>query len=336
MRILSAAMILTVLLTLSLTATGECREIVFVLNSSRAMSESDPNRMVSDAVLWSMENLSGDDEAAIIAFSDEPTVIRPLKPLKDDPIRSLELRYDGQGNAGSALLMALDMLAPKYGSDRAIVLIMSGDNFFDNPTLNERSVEAFQAGLYEAQWLNVPVYIFNLRHNVSPINYRLHPNYAKEIPINSAQLMTALRQFFYDELKVPHVELTTSGKNKGTMALTVPAESIEHLKILLIASNVGSAMITNLKPESVIDGKYVKAFELNEPPTNHFALAVDYPNGTGVTVDAIVKLKPQQVETVNEDEEDQTLLVAEGGAIAALVLSSIPFVRRRVSKGNAR
>ncbi len=260
-------------------SSGECREIVFVINSSQSMNASDPFRAVAESVTWGVENLSADDEVGIVTFNDNAQILRKLTKVDAAQKNIFQINYLGQSNAGAGILTALDMLTPKFNTEREIIFITNGS------IQNAQSTKNFQAGLEQAKWLGISVYIIELRHNVNPQNYKTYEGYAKVLPINYNELMTTIRTILQGDFHTPHIELPTNKLTQGTLNFTVPVESARNFKICLLSSNVGNATLKNFPPS--IKGKFINIFEVNAPSTNNFEFEINYPQGTGLTLDVI-------------------------------------------------
>ncbi|MBQ9480328.1 MAG: VWA domain-containing protein, partial [Selenomonadaceae bacterium] len=107
-------------------STGECREIVFLLNEGQSMSRSDPSKIAPESVLWGMESLSDNDEAKLITFADD---------------------------TGAALNRVLDNFSSKSNVERHIILITDGDHLVDAISNNR------------AQAMNVMLHVLNVSAN---------------------------------------------------------------------------------------------------------------------------------------------------------------------------
>ena len=261
-------------------SVGECREVVFVLNTGQSMNASDPFRIAREGIIWSAQNLSADDEVGIVTFNNNANIVRPLSKVGDNPAQNFSADYSGRSNAGAGLLTAIDMLTPKFNTQRDIIFITNGD------ITNAQSMQNFQAGLKQAQWLNIPVYLIDLRHNAEPINYREY-DAIKFLPINYNELLTTLRTILQGDFKTPHISLPTNNVISGPLNFTVPVTAADHLKISLFSIKQGSAQLKNVKPDNIFYGNHVKIFDLNSPATNSFEMNIDFPQGAGVALDVV-------------------------------------------------
>ena len=262
-------------------SVGACREVVFVINSGQSMNDFDPFHTAPESVAWGAQNFSENDEVGIITFKNDVTVIRPLSKIKDNPVTEIPLSYYGTSDAGAGLLAAIDMLTPKFNTQRDIIFITSGEN------LNAQSETNFLAGLKQTNWLGISVYYVNLRHDVDPKYYRLYNDTTKEIPINYLELMTTIRTIIQGDWRTPRITLPINNLTTGTLNFEVPVTSAEGLKISLLSSSAGYATLKNVQPEFSVQGRFIKFFNVKAPSTNNFEIEINYPQGTGLTLDVI-------------------------------------------------
>ena len=185
---------------------AECREIFFVVNAGQNMKISDPFHAVPESIIWSAQNFSTADEIGVITFNEMPQVLRPLSNIKDNPIDNLQIEYSGKSNASAALLQAVDILSKKFDTDRAIIFFTDGENLLDETSQTATFVENIKAGLRQAKWLGIPVYILSLRADINPQNYHSY-DWAKEIPLNYLDLMTAVRTIMHNDFQTPHLNI---------------------------------------------------------------------------------------------------------------------------------
>ena len=189
------------------------------------MNAADPQKKIFDGVAWSIANLQGDDEAAVISFSDTPTVLRPLSKVSAETNKIFPANYSGNSNAGDALLTAVDMLSPKFDEEKNIIFITDGEISLEDNEKTSRSLEKFQDGLQQANWAKMKVFILNLRAD-APKNFKSYAELATEIPIPHTELLTALRNVIYDDFHNPHLTLPVKNKNFST---EVPLTSFDKI-----------------------------------------------------------------------------------------------------------
>ena len=261
-------------------SVGECREVVFVLNTGQSMNASDPFRVAREGIIWSAQNLSADDEVGIVTFNNNANIVRPLSKVGDNPAQNFSADYSGQSNAGAGLLTAIDMLTPKFNTQRDIIFITDGE------ISDAQSTQNFQAGLKQAQWLNIPVYLVDLRHNAEPQHYREY-DAVKFLPINYNELLTTLRTILQGDFKTPHIALPTNNVISGSLKFTVPVTAADHLKISLFSIKPGSAKLNNVKEDNIFHGNNEKIFDVTSPSSNEFEFDINFPQGAGVALDVV-------------------------------------------------
>ena len=276
------AKFLTILLTMTIfLSVGECREFVFVVNSSQTMNAADPQKKIFEGVAWSIANLQGDDEAAVISFSDTPTILRPLSKISAETNKIFPANYSGNSNAGDALLSAVDMLSPKFYEEKNIIFITDGEISLEDNEKTSRSLEKFQDGLQQANWAKMKVFILNLRAD-APKNFKSYAELATEIPIPHTELLTALRNVIYDDFHNPHLTLPVENKK---FTAEVPLTSFDKIKFFLLSTNSGTANLKNASKK--LGGNFIQIFEVNSPQTNKFDFEINYPQNSGLTLDAV-------------------------------------------------
>ena len=259
---------------------GECREVVFVLNAGQSMNVSDPFHIASESIVWATQNLAEDDEVAIVTFQNDANIIRTLSKVGNNPTPNFSVNYYNSSNAGAGLLTAIDMLSPKFNTQRDIIFITNGD--FNNA----QSAENFKAGLKQASWLGIPVYLIDLRYNVNPQNYREYEG-VKFLPINYNELLTTIRTILQGDWHLPHISLPTNNLTSGTLKFELPVTSAKHLKISLFSSKTGTAQLKYIQSDNIFQGHFVKIFNINTPTSTEFEIAADYPQGSGLTLDVV-------------------------------------------------
>lgn len=270
-------------------SVGECREIVFVINTSQSMANSDPSHVVEESLLWSAKIFAAEDELGVVAFKDRPSVIRPLSKIEDTPA-DFHFKYSGESNAGAALLTAIDMLTSKFNSEKSIVVISNGEIFRGDPAASLDSLKKFQAGLQQAKWWNIPVYIINLRYSGDPQNYHSFADAAKEIPCSHSELMTTLRTVAHDDFHAAQFVLTPEATH-GQFTCKIPFVAANRMEFLLLSSNRGSSEPENFHADKVIRKNFLKIFEVNSPTISEFSFDVNFPEGTGLTLDVLAEIE---------------------------------------------
>lgn len=258
---------------------GECREFVFVANTGQSMEKSDPFHKVADGITWAVATLNEDDEAGIITFGDAIKIERPLSKISDNPNATLNFQYEGASNPGAALLKAVDMLIPKFNTERIIIFIGDDENFSDAAAKN------FQAALDQAKWNNIAVYIINLRYDGEHNNYQ---SYTKTFPTPHEYFMTTLRKIFYNDFHAPYLNLFEDRLTSQNLKISLPIISEQNIELQLISDNAGTANLSNAKN---ISGRFVNIFDLNFPQNKEIDIEINYPPNTALTLDAVFKIK---------------------------------------------
>ena len=90
-----------------------------------------------------------------------------------------------------------------------------------------------------------------------------------------------------DPLHVVQNSITWSRENFSAKFQFFPAN---RLKFFFLSSNPGVAELKS-KSDKIIDENFVKIFGLDAPNANTFELDIDYPQGTGLTLDVVAEVE---------------------------------------------
>ena len=115
----------------------------------------------------------------------------------------------------------------------------------------------------------------------------MYKDVVHELPINYLELMTTIRTIIQGDWNKPHIELPTNNLTKGILNFEVPVTSAKELKISLISSSAGYSTLKNVQPYFSVQGNFINVFNLKAPSSNNFEIEIDYPQGTGLTLDVI-------------------------------------------------
>jgi len=185
--------------------------------------------------------------------------------------------------------MAINMFKLNYGVERNIIVISNGEIALSDPAATLKSWEDFNACLHQAKWLGISVYVVKLRYFGAPQNYHSFARDAKEIPGDYLDLMTTLRTLMLDTFHTPHLQLPTPNQTQGKFFCEVPIFPAKQLKFSLLSSNPGVAELKSTSDE-IVDEEFVKVFKLNAPNANAFEFNINYPQGTGLTLDMVAEV----------------------------------------------
>ena len=164
-----------------------------------------------------------------------------------------------------------DNLLKNLIPNRQLFFFTDGENLFDE-SQNKIFVENVKAGLRQAEWFKIPVYIFSPCADLNPQNYHSY-DWAKEIPINYLDLMTAVRKLIHKDFKTPYLNILAENSSAKNLTFEVPITAPDHLKIFLLSSGAGE--IVNLQKIHFEELGII--FEGKTPPRTQFRLKIIQP-----------------------------------------------------------
>jgi hypothetical protein len=153
-------------------------DVVFVLDASGSMRESDPDRITADAVKMMVSMMpAGDCRVGVVSFNIEPKVrtkdsegnnalISLGTPEDTEYIKNRldQIEYMDDTGIGNALLKASEMLDALSGSDsrKAIILFTDGMDDLEDSSAMQDCLENEQKAVEWAKENNCPIYCIGL------------------------------------------------------------------------------------------------------------------------------------------------------------------------------
>ena len=284
MRKLINALLMAMLIIIA--RVGNCAEYVFVLDTSSSMNKSDELHMAPDSIIWMASSLSPLDELSIVYYKDVPIVMRQMSKLKDAPIYPFIMEYSGRSNLGGALSSAMEQFSDKMNVERNIIIISDGEIALNDEYATEASIEKLKLAMIQAEKRKVNVFVLYLQNDLENANYHTYVGYPRDVVVPKYGLMSAARLLVHNDLGQPHMEYQIK-ETTGTTKVEVPIEAPDKVKLLLIASNWGTAELKGAEEVNTLQGGYVKVLEAIKPGKTTLELELNYPEGTGLTLDVI-------------------------------------------------
>ena len=299
--------VVTVWWVISWPSFAQGQEVMFLMDISHSMQDTDNIRAVPESIREMVLSLDDEDKAGIIAFDETPWEVMPLTTVRSITLPNLfDHPYDGYTDTGLALNKALYMLeGAKAGR---IVIVTDGEIMLPSPKGTREAKQQFAAGMEEAARRNIPVYILSLNNDSLDDEHRLHNSYARVIATNPPDLWLAARQLLREQLGVRGLELggasfPAEGGGLKTLTATFPTEGVRNAKFLITASQAGRAAFPGNEMESA---SRTQEFRLNAPNKGDLVLDIDYPPGTQVLVDAFLELDGKLTGYLEKSWRDNT------------------------------
>lgn len=238
-------------------------DVVIVIDTSGSMNYTDPDHMAAEAALLFLNMLEErGSRAAIVSFSDEVQVLRPLQELRMDEegeaLRSLLETLPGKGDTdlGAAAKMAVDLLKTEKTSreegsvNQAILFFTDGCIDLPDETREETSRVQFSEAVGAAASRDCRIYTIGLDHPDNESEYHLDETILKEAAERSggsyryvreaSQLPEVFHLVFSDfiESRSRRIgDLTGTGEQQSSMQITIPDNSVLEADIILIPAD---------------------------------------------------------------------------------------------------
>lgn len=270
-------------------AVGSCQDVMFLLDTSQSMNDSDPGRAAPDSIRAMVFSLGKEDRAGVIAFQTGTSTILSLSRVSPDSLSGLSaVAYEGYTNTGAAVLDALQTLEQDKGQKRSIVIVTDGEIMLPDPDSTLHSAQQFAAGMEAAAREGIPVYILAIQSGREE-DYKLYTAYAKDMSVAPGDLLMKSRELMREDLHVCGMELDLQQKTGDSGEITglsadIPLPEVERAKLLLLATQPGQA---KLEGENFKQPDRVLEFQMLSPKGSHLEFQAAYPKGTRLKLDAV-------------------------------------------------
>lgn len=139
------------------------QEIIFLVDSSQSMLDSDPLRLIPEAALEMCAVLPTNYLVGLYSYSDEVRQLQPLAGLSRLPASALQgMAYAGYTNTGAAMKNAAAALSADGDMARSIVIITDGEIMLPTSEKTLTSVKAFQEAMNVCREQGIKVYMLAL------------------------------------------------------------------------------------------------------------------------------------------------------------------------------
>lgn len=268
----------------------DAQAVVFLLDTSESMNESDPPKAAPDSVAVMAAALNPADSVGIICFNTESAVVRPLAPLGTEPPVLTDINYAGYTNTGAAASDALAMLEECPDKERRIVIVTDGEIMLPGADATLHSSQQFAADMERAAQSGIPVHILSLANGPSDRDYKLYAGYATWDTVPSDELILksrelALQQFKPCSLEIPVAKETDTTGRILELKGANPLPGAQQITARITAANPGTITVNG----TVSAPARSHIIDLDGTKTK-WSIKADFPPDTRIKTDIRAKI----------------------------------------------
>ena len=293
-----------------LPSTLQRQEIIFLLDSSQSMQESDPLRLIPETVLQMCAIMPSRYAVGIYTYSDGVKLLQPLAGLSRLPVAPLQgINYAGYTNTGAAMEKAVETFSADGEVNRSIVIISDGEIMLPTSEQTLASVKSFQEGMADCRKAGIKVYMLALggkqatpqaNSYASDITYEIAPDVAAVPVLGEKMLM--------DNWPVGKILRRADASGKVDLSLPVPTAAIRHLRVVVrktFGDGTGGRLEGKDTGHEVCDGTSGRIFDIKNPSDN-LTLRELKP---GEQAELFPQLEAElTVETIHEEETNKVMV----------------------------
>gem|GEM_PF-3967194 len=259
---------------------GLCQDVMFLMDTSQSMNDSDAIRTVPDAIRAMMASLEPSDRAGILTYSTWTTPVLPLTGVQPGQLPELSgVAYQGYTNTGDAMVQALAALEKSNEKQRSVVLVTDGEIMMPDSEGTLRSSQQFAECMERASRDGIPVYILTIKNGPDDWEYKLYGGYAKGETVPVGQIVMKSWELMRDELHTCGMELEVEKKldasgRISSLTAKVPVPGAAHLQATVISSKPGRVAFGGQLPQKP---ERVQSQQLSTAQGDTLDLQADYP-----------------------------------------------------------
>lgn len=279
-------------------ATANPKEIVFLLDTSVSMNDTDPDKLSPDCIEALIRLLSDEDKFGLVTYNDNLQLVEPLGSDKGKIIRDVNsVVYTGYTNAGIGLNKALEMFS-ENDAGKYIIIISDGEIMLPDNNGTNYSLQLFAQSLEKATQNNVNIYTIALggKQNAPAVNiYGNNESQKIYEAITPNDLINVIRQIAYTDFGLQKITVSSGDLQSGKINVKLPltnTEAIKNAKIFITSTNIVDNVATyNAEDGNIYTRKSFSLIDLYRPKNNSVDLQLSFNSLSNVNVDLLMQME---------------------------------------------
>lgn len=279
-------------------ATANPKEIVFLLDTSVSMNDTDPDKLSPDCIEALIRLLSDEDKFGLVTYNDNLQLVEPLGSDKGKIIRDVNsVVYTGYTNAGIGLSKALEMFS-ENDAGKYIIIISDGEIMLPDNNGTNYSLQLFAQSLEKATQNNVNIYTIALggKQNAPAVNiYGNNESQKIYEAITPNDLINVIRQIAYTDFGLQKITVSSGDLQSGKINVKLPltnTEAIKNAKIFITSTNIVDNVATyNAEDGNIYTRKSFSLIDLYRPKNNSVDLQLSFNSLSNVNVDLLMQME---------------------------------------------
>ena len=279
-------------------ATANPKEIVFLLDTSVSMNDTDPDKLSPDCIEALIRLLSDEDKFGLVTYNDNLQLVEPLGSDKGKIIRDVNsVVYTGYTNAGIGLSKALEMFS-ENDAGKYIIIISDGEIMLPDNNGTNYSLQLFAQSLEKATQNNVNIYTIALggKQNAPAVNiYGNNESQKIYEAITPNDLINVIRQIAYTDFGLQKITVSSGDLQSRKINVKLPltnTEAIKNAKIFITSTNIVDNVATyNAEDGNIYTRKSFSLIDLYRPKNNSVDLQLSFNSLSNVNVDLLMQME---------------------------------------------
>lgn len=294
-----AAAVLLSISSVASAANIEENEVVFLLDGSYSMNETDAEKLAPDCFEAILQGLPSNYKIGFVVYGDDVRGVRALGDERTELGAMLrQVDYTGYTNAGAGLEKALSLFSQEQVGSKAVVFISDGEIMLEDPVATQKSEESFKRASEEAAKRGIPIYTIAIGDPGRVLQASIYESAKRQNTLflirDVGQLTGAGKELLYDKFGIAKISVSSGDFAGGVIRANLPLKrgDIDSVKLYLTSSAPMGQLGANYTAAvgEFVTGKRFAALSLRQPQSD----VMEISTGSGIRnlqADLILEMK---------------------------------------------
>lgn len=272
-------------------------EIIFLLDVSNSMNETDRARLVPDAVKQMLYSLPSNFDAGFITYGSELQTVCELGQDREQLRRAIDqVIYAGYTNAGAGLEKAVHSFSDGRETRKTVVLLSDGEITLEGEQATRESLQRYSQAAREAASQGTRIIVVSLGDRGSAPQANIYNTGDGVIKIYEAasmeQLSGVAKKIVFEDLGVRKTSVSVGEVKGGKLKVQMPTVNLTSARVLItsVARLENIAANYNAKAAEIIAGERFAAVRIDQPQLKEAEVYFDA-NGGEIRADLIPEME---------------------------------------------
>ncbi len=279
------------------------KAVVFVLDTSGSMQQSDPKGYARDGIAQLIYTLPTNYEVGFVAYNTEISASQPL--VENDQREQImkaagEVKYRGYSNAGAGLEQAVEFLEESRAVEKHIVLLSDGEFLCSSEEETDLSRQIYQEATQRAEEDKIRIHVIGLGEEMEDRDNSIFQAAGRTqggswYTPQALEIQSAIDSILTEQLGIKQVTaaIVETDGSMETVSIDLPFSHADKVRVLLTGSSAIEKLQTSFKAENANqrNGERYSLIEVQQPQSEKMELSFMGEEGNQVRITLIAEYR---------------------------------------------